>query len=206
MPFVVVLTGGIGCGKSTVASHFSALGVPLIDTDAIAHRLTRAPSAQLDEIARVFGAAALQENGDLNRPWMREQVFADPELRKKLEAILHPAIRQAVEQELSRLAGHPYVLLAVPLYFESSGYHDLAQRVLLVDCLPEQQISRTMQRSGLSRETVAAIMQTQVTHEFRFQHADDVIDNSGEEANLHDKAIKLHALYLGLAKNFNKST
>ncbi len=207
MPFVVVITGGIGCGKSTVAQHFTELGTPLVDTDAIAHRLTRAPSPQLDEIVRIFGPQALLDNGDLNRSWMRQRVFADTRQRKLLEDILHPAIRQAVLNELRELHGQPYVLLAVPLYFESAeGYRSLAQRVLLVDCTPEQQIERTMQRSGLSRQQVEAIMHSQVSREFRLQRADDVIDNSETENKLHDKIIILHQHYLTLANNFKKST
>lgn len=207
LPYIVIITGGIGCGKSTVARQFAELGIPLVDTDAIAHHLTRAPSAQLDEIADVFGPAALLENGDLNRAWMRQRVFSDPHQRKLLEGILHPAIRATAENQLQTLQKSPYVLLAVPLYFESGeGYRSLAQRILLVDCLPEQQIERTMQRSGLERQQIEAIMQSQVSRDFRLQRADDVIDNSGTENELHDKIIILHQHYLTMAKNFNKFT
>lgn len=203
-PLVIVLTGGIGCGKSTVAALFTQLGVPLVDTDQIAHQLTRTPSPLLTLIQQQFGPQALLSDGNLNRTYMRQLIFADTAAKQQYEGLLHPAIHNSVVQQLATIDA-PYVLLAVPLYFETGNYRQLAQRVLVIDCTPEQQVARTMQRSGLSSEEVGAIMRLQTSRRTRLQGADDVIDNSGDGSNLAQTVTALHHQYLKLAQNFNKT-
>lgn len=203
-PLVIVLTGGIGCGKSTVATLFTQLGVPLVDTDQIAHQLTRTPSPLLPVIQQQFGPQALLSDGNLNRAYMRQLIFTDTAARLQYESLLHPAIYNSVVQQLATIDA-PYVLLAVPLYFETGNYRELAQRVLVSDCTPEQQIARTIQRSGLSREEVVTIMRHQASRSARLQGADDIIDNSGDGSNLAEAVQALHDQYSKLAHNFNKT-
>jgi dephospho-CoA kinase len=197
--FVVGLTGGIGSGKSTAAELFVRHGAVLVDTDALSHRLTGPAGAAMPAIAAAFGNRAVQPDGALDRAWMRAQAFGDPAQRARLEAILHPMIRAASDTELARLSG-PYALLAVPLLGGRSGYRERMDRVLVVDCSRERQVDRVMQRSGLSRDQVAAIISAQPTREQRLAMADDVIDNDGEASALAPQVEVLHRQYLRLAQ------
>ncbi|MEQ6292321.1 dephospho-CoA kinase [Vogesella sp. GCM10023246] len=192
---VVGLTGGIGSGKSTVAQLFAENGVPCVDTDVVAHQLTAAGGAALPAIRTAFGDSVLDANGALNRAVMRQRVFADPSERLRLEAILHPLIGAESLRQLA-LAQGPYVLLAVPLLFESPAFHRLVRRSLLVDCPEEMQQQRVMARSGLAAEQVAAIIAAQMPRQQRLQLADDVIHNSGELADLALQVADKHRYYL----------
>lgn len=200
MPLKIGLTGGIGSGKSSVAAIFSKLGAEIIDTDEISHQLTQPGSPVLASIRDQFGDEAFLPDGRLNRARMRELVFSDPEAKRNLEAILHPRIRQEV---INRLAcSHAvYVVIVVPLLLETSGYSELVDRILVVDCDEADQLARTMARSGLGKAEVMAIMSNQLQRKARLAHADDVLDNSNEEHNLHQQAKKLHEKYLALASS-----
>ncbi len=199
---VVGLTGGIGSGKSTVAELFAQHGVPVIDTDQIAHDLTRSEGQAMPLIQAQFGADYVGPEGALNRAFMRRAVFGDAALRRKLEAILHPLIHSRVEEQLKALTV-PYVVVVVPLLVEKGGYADLLDRVLVVDCSSQLQIARTMARSKLSREDVGAILAVQVDRPARLALADDVILNEGGLAELGAKIQALNQKYSSLA---NKKT
>ena len=151
--FRVGVTGGIGSGKSTVADRFVSLGATLIDTDAIAHRLTAPGGAAIAPIRERFGAAMIAADGRLDRAAMRAHVFSHPEARQTLEAILHPMIRSVSRQEVAAAAraGADYALLAIPLLVESGRSRHGIERVLVVDCPEEVQVARVMKRSGLAR-------------------------------------------------------
>ncbi|MCD4499062.1 dephospho-CoA kinase [Chromobacterium vaccinii] len=192
---VVGLTGGIGSGKSAAADRFAELGVPVVDTDSIAHQLTGPGGAAMAAIERAFGPSALAGDGSLDRAAMRARVFADPGERHRLEAILHPAIHA---ESLSRLeaAVGDYAVLVVPLLFESNRYLPLLARTLAVDCREEVQVERVMRRNGLSAEAVRAIMAAQLPREQRLSRADDVIDNSGGLAELRLQVDAKHSYYL----------
>ena len=194
----VGLTGGIGSGKSTVANLFGELGVPVIDTDAIAHQLTVAGSAALDEIRGVFGDAVILPDGRLDRAALRRIVFADTEARHQLETILHPRIRKEVMRQHARVDA-PYVLIAIPLLVEAGGYGDLLDRVLVVDCSEDQQIVRAMARSNLSREAVGAILAAQASRIERLAIADDVIVNTATIEHLREQVVTMNQHYLTLA-------
>jgi len=155
--FVVGLTGGIGSGKSTVSDAFAALGVPVIDTDVIARELTAPGGAALDAVRAAFGETVMQADGTLDRAALRRRVFADTAARHQLEAILHPAIRQRVEQTLAQLDAC-YVLLVIPLLVETGAYRDVVKRTLVVDCPEAIQLARVMARNGLARDEVMAIL------------------------------------------------
>jgi dephospho-CoA kinase len=196
--FVVALTGGIGSGKSTVSDAFAALGVPVIDTDVIARELTAPGGAALNEVREAFGESVMNPDGTLDRAALRQRVFSDVDARRRLESILHPLIRQGVEQALAGLHS-PYALIVVPLLVETGAYRDLLQRILVVDCPEAAQIERVMARSGLAREDVAAILAAQATRAERLAIADDVIANTATPEDLRAMVATLHQRYLALA-------
>ena len=198
MTFVVGLTGGIGSGKSAVAEAFAGLGVDVTDTDQISHRLTQSGAAGHDAIVREFGAQALNAAGEVDRPWLRNTVFADASARARLEGALHPLIRAATLAEVDRWQS-PYGILVVPLLLERGGLTHLVDRVLVVDCPEEAQIARVARRSALAEGEVRAIMATQLQREERLAAADDVLDNSGPVAGIALQVEKLDQRYRRLA-------
>jgi dephospho-CoA kinase len=199
MSLVIGLTGGIGSGKSTVAELFSSLGAAVVDTDAIAHELTRAQGAAMVEIRAAFGETALRADGGLDRAAMRRLVFSDSSIKSRLEAILHPLIRRESEARCLSATNAPYVVLVVPLLLESGAYRQRVDRILVVDCEETVQISRVMARSGFSEEEVRAVMATQVPRAERLAAADDVVFNSEGREKLGAQIAALHQRYLELA-------
>jgi dephospho-CoA kinase len=199
MAYVVGLTGGIGSGKSAAAVEFGRLGATLVDSDAIAHELTRAGGAAMPLVRAQFGNDYVDASGAMDRTSMRALAFRDPAARKKLEALLHPLIRAESERRIVAATG-PYVIDVVPLLVESDAYRRRVARVLVVDCPPEVQMARVRQRSGLSEDEVARIIGAQITREVRLAAADDVIDNSGTLDALHKQVRELHASYLQRAR------
>lgn len=196
--FTVGLTGGIGSGKSTVADLFAELGVPVIDTDVIARQLTVPGGAALEAIRAAFGEDVMLADGMLDRAALRRRVFADVAARRQLEAILHPRIRQTVEQSLATLDA-PYALIVIPLLVETGSYRDVLRRVLVVDCPETLQVARVMARSGLARDEVDAILAAQAGRAERLAAADDVIVNDAPAAALRAKVTALHQRYLACA-------
>lgn len=196
--FIIGLTGGIGSGKSTVADRFARLGVPVIDTDAIARELTAPGGAALALIHEAFGDAVICADGTLDRAALRRLVFADSSARLRLEAILHPRIRHAVEGAIATLHA-PYVLVVIPLLVETGGYRDLLNRVLVVDCPEPMQIERVMARSGLTHDEVVAVIAAQAGRAERLAAADDVIINAGSAEALATEVEALNGRYRALA-------
>ena len=197
MPPVVGLTGGIGSGKSTVADLFSQRGVTVIDTDDIARELTGVQGAALPEIIAAFGAAMVLPQGGLDRSAMRRQVFADVSAKARLEAILHPKIRQESRRRC-QAATSIYVLLAVPLLVETGVWQQEVRRILVVDCDEATQIVRVKARNALSATEVRAIMVTQATRRARLAVADDVILNNDRLEALEPQVQALHQRYVEL--------
>ena len=200
MTFAVGLTGGIGSGKTTVAQLFASHGAGLVDTDEISRQLTAAGQPAVATIAKRFGHAFVAKDGSLDRARMRRLVFGNPSDRKDLEAILHPLIRQESIRQIRDVRG-PYVVVVVPLLLESAGYDGIIERVLVVDCDPETQVRRVMQRSGLARDEVLSIIASQIPREHRLSAADDIIQNDSDIDTLGERVKTLHAKYLGLAAN-----
>jgi dephospho-CoA kinase len=198
---IFILTGGIGCGKTAVAKEFESLGVSVVDADAISHALTGTDGEAMSAIAQAFGNNVLAQNGGLDREAMRTEVFRNPDSRKRLEAILHPLIRQKAQAALARAQG-AYAVYVVPLWLEKYGPkgsdRDLAgihpEAVIVVDCPEALQIERVMARSNLSQSQVQAIMSTQVPRHERLLHANYVISNDGPQELLKDKVADLHSM------------
>jgi dephospho-CoA kinase len=202
--FVVGLTGGIGSGKSAAADCFAARGVAVVDTDAIAHELTAVGGAAMPALLSEFGPEVAAPDGTLDRGRMRRLVFADPAARGRLEAILHPLIRE-LSAARYRDAVSPYVILAVPLLVETGAYRDRCQRIVVVDCPESLQISRVMARNGLSEAEIRAIMAAQASREDRLAVADDVLDNGGDLHHLEIQVADLHRKYLRLSSQIVKA-
>jgi dephospho-CoA kinase len=199
MAFVVGLTGGIGSGKSAAAEEFARLGAAVVDTDAIAHELTRAGGAAVAGVRRVLGDGYVDAAGGMDRAKVRALVFADAAAKARLESLLHPMIRAESERRIAA-ADAPYVVHVVPLLIESPDYRQRVQRVLVVDCLPQVQKERVRQRSGLAEDEIKRIIGAQLPRAARLAAADDVIDNSGSLAALHKQVQALHRRYLQMAR------
>lgn len=205
MPYCIGLTGGIGCGKSSAAEIFRSLGAGIVDTDDIAHALTKPAGAAITLIRAQFGDEYIDESGAMDRAKMRLLVFADPQSKKKLESILHPLIGRQARTMIER-AAEPYLLLVVPLLFETGAYRDIVRRVLVVDCTEDQQVARTMQRSSLSEQAVRAIMANQISRAERIARADDVLHNDGNSSDLREQILPLHNRYLALSRQEPESS
>ena len=199
---IVALTGGIGSGKSTVAGMFVERGVHLIDTDAIAHAISGVGGRAIDVICKTFGNEVLTLDGALDRVQMRARVFRDADARRRLEKIVHPMIRDEVAQALATTAAKnaPYVMLAVPLLFETMGYRGQIQLALVVDCPVRVQTERVMKRAGMPMAEVEGIITTQISRPLRLQLADDVVSNSGDMSSLLPQVLRLHEKYLSMSK------
>ncbi len=200
MAYVVGLTGGIGSGKSEVASAFVGLGADHADADVAAHAVTAPGQPGYRAVVTAFGRKAVATDGTLNRSWLRETVFADPAQRQRLEAALHPLIREALNAAMARWTG-PYGLLSVPLLLEGKTMLPGIARVLVVDCPEELQVERVMARSALSATVVREIMAAQLSRAARIARADDVIDNAGPLAALAPQVARLDAFYRIEARN-----
>ncbi|CAL1239164.1 dephospho-CoA kinase [Candidatus Methylocalor cossyra] len=189
------LTGGIGCGKSTVAALFQALGVPVLDADQIARELVEPGQPALEAIVNHFGPGIVVA-GKLDRARLRQLVFAAPEQRRWLESLLHPLIYAELERRLASLSG-PYCLLVIPLLLES-GRRSFVDRVLVVDCPEPVQRQRVKSRDGMSDAEVDRLLAAQLGREERLRAADDVIENAGAPESLPPQVEQLHRAYLAL--------
>lgn len=189
------LTGGIGCGKSTVARMFAELGAGVVDTDAIAHHLTQVDGAAIPAIRDAFGAGYITTGGALDRKQMRDLIFSDARAKLRLEQLLHPLIREQALAQLRQLQDVPYAIIVVPLLPESPAFRQLVQRILVVDCEPDSQVARVMQRSGLGETEVRNIIARQTPRAERLSLADDVIHNDASLAELAGQVTALHQRY-----------
>lgn len=200
MKNIVGLTGLIGSGKSLAATYFKEQGVTVIDTDAIAHGLTRSNGLAVPMIRQQFGDDFIDGSGALDRKQMRDVIFADDVKRQLLERILHPLIFDEV-LEKTIMAHGLYVIVVVPLLFRAEKYLKLISRSIFVDCDKMTLIKRVIARSSLSAEQVESILEKQVNRSEQIRLADDILDNNGSPADLCTQVVRLHAKYNDLFKN-----
>lgn len=197
----VGLTGGIGCGKSTVTDAFKKKGIVIVDADQIAREVVEPNSPALKEISEIFGSQVIQENGTLDRAALKEQVFSNTEKLNQLEAILHPKIKAAIQQEMTDSEAFvdksPYVIVDIPLLLEKN-YNALFDHIVVVDCLPEQQIERVLQRDNMDLKIIKSIISKQIQRDDRLKHADFVLDNSTTKASLLEQVDLLHHHFIDL--------
>jgi dephospho-CoA kinase len=195
MRLCIGLTGGIGCGKSTVADLFAKHGAGIIDTDAIARRLTQAGGEAIAAIRAAFGDDYITDDGALNRAKMRGLIFSDAAAKQRLELILHPLILEQAKVQLRQLQTKPYIILVVPLLPGSPAFRQLAQRVLVVDCDENTQVARVIGRSRMTEAEVRGIIAQQTPRAERLQLADDVIRNDAGLDSLAEQVSFLHGHY-----------
>ena len=198
-PLRVGLTGGIASGKSTVADMFAELGVPVIDTDVIAREVVEPGQPALEEIRESFGKEVIADDGNLDRAAMRRRVFADDNARRRLEAILHPRIRESTMQQAD-LAGGAYQLIVVPLLAESP-MRQAMDRILVVDCDVDVQVARLLERDAETEDQARRIIGAQASREQRLAIADEVIRNDGPISETRLQVEQLHSHYLQLSAN-----
>jgi dephospho-CoA kinase len=198
VPYVVGMTGGIGSGKSEVANAFAGIGVEIVDTDALAHRLSAPDQAGYAAIVGSFGRGVLTPSGEIDRPALRQLVFANAPLRARLEGLLHPLIRAEAQRQIGGWRG-PYGIVVVPLLIERGGLKEIIDRILVVDCPEDEQVRRVVARSAISPQEVRAIMATQVDRPHRLAAADDILDNSGTKQDIGALVHALDARYRELA-------
>lgn len=194
---VIGLTGGIGCGKSTVAELFAAKGIPVLDADLIARELVEPNQPAFDAIVHQLGAAILRD-GVLDRARLRAIVFSNPEEKRWLEALLHPLVYSEIGRRIATLSA-PYCIVVVPLLLETGQRH-LVDRLLVVDCPEDLQRRRVKLRDGLSDAQIGQIMASQSGRADRLAAADDLLENIDDEATLAERVEQLHRSYLTLGR------
>jgi dephospho-CoA kinase len=192
--YIVGLTGGVGSGKSTAARMFAELGAHVVDVDDVSHALTVKGGSAVAAIAAAFPDVVIDDT--LDRARLRQRVFADAQARKRLEAILHPMIRESAQRALASDAAvnAPYVLLVVPLLFESNAYAALIECAVVVDVPVAAQIERVVTTRGIAQEVAEGIVAAQMSREDRLRRAQFVIDNSGDREALQSQVTRLHGV------------
>jgi dephospho-CoA kinase len=205
MTYVVGLTGGIGCGKSTIEKMFKDLGAGIIDCDVISHELQQPGKAGFVYIRQLFGEAFTGFDGKLDRVRLRNLVFNNKEAKAKLEGLMSPLIYHVVTERIQQMKDlHPYLLVTVPLLLESKTFSNIIDRILVVDCPEHVQIERVMKRNGMSEAEVEKILCTQVPRWTRMVKADDIIRNFDCDPQDHAIVVKeLHELYCLLSSQKN---
>ena len=195
--FIIGLTGGVASGKSEVTRRFEALGVHVADADVIARAVVEPGQPALAAIVARFGAEVLLDDGRLDRRRLREHVFAEPQARRELEAITHPAIRAALRAEC-RAAPGPYAIAAIPLLAEAGGRaaYPWLGRILVVDAPEQLQHARLMRRDGVDAALASQMIAAQAPRQARLAMADEVVVNDGDPAHLDAAVADLHARYL----------
>jgi dephospho-CoA kinase len=195
MSLCVGLTGGIGCGKSTVAELFVHHGACIVDTDAISHQLTQRGGDALPAIRDTFGDIYITPDGTLDRVKMRNLIFSDPNAKQCLEQLLHPMILLQAQSLLRQQLSCPYTILIVPLLPVTPDFLNLVQRVLVVDCSEQNQIERVINRNGMKLSEIRTIIAQQPPRADMLKMADDVIYNNEDMFNLRNQVKILHDQY-----------
>lgn len=198
--YCVGLTGGIASGKSAVAHAFEALGIVVADADIAAREAVAVGSAGLTEVVAAFGDAILDTDGALDRAAMRKRVFGDDTARKRLEAIIHPRVRESLARQCEQAAS-PYAIAAIPLLTEvgARSAYPWLQRILVVDVPVEVQHARLVQRDGIDAALADRMIAAQATREKRLTIADDIIVNDGTLGDLQEHIAALNTHYRRLA-------
>ncbi|MDO4222843.1 MAG: dephospho-CoA kinase [Acinetobacter sp.] len=199
MTFILGLTGGIGSGKTAASQWFEQQGIFVVDSDIVAREIVQQGEIALQEIHQHFGDWVLTEQGELNRPALRQYIFEHPDAKKALEHITHPRIRQRMIAQLAQQTHCPYHILVSPLLFETEQ-HRLVQRTLLIDVDEHLQLQRACARDTQSQAQIQKIIQTQFSRQQKRQLADDIVINDGTLDDLYQQLAVCHQQYLQLAQ------
>lgn len=190
--YIIGLTGGIGSGKSEAAKIFSSLGVKIIDLDKIAHDLTKKNASGYSSIVDHFGDNFLNKNREIDRKKLRKSIFEDKKIKKDIESILHPLILKECQCQIKTVHNALYLILVVPLLFETSTYLKLINESLLIDCSEKTQIERVNIRDGEGSKLTKLILNSQANRNHRITKADKIIINEGSLENLSQKIKQFH--------------
>ena len=198
MMFIIGMTGGIGSGKSEALKIFESLNIKVIDLDNIAKEITDTSHQAIQEIKLVFGDAIFDKGNRLDRKKLREIIFSEKDQKINLEKILHPKILEEVMKRLNVLSHESYVVIDIPLLFETNQYTSLISRSLVIDCKVNDQIERVKKRDGIDTSVIQSIIEHQVGRNYRIERADDVVVNDGSIEKLEESIKALHKKYLNL--------
>jgi dephospho-CoA kinase len=198
MMFIIGMTGGIGSGKSEALKIFESLNIKVIDLDNIAKEITDSSHQAIQEIKLVFGDAIFDKDNRLDRKKLREIIFSEKDQKINLEKILHPKILEEVMRRLNVLSNESYVVIDIPLLFETNQYTSLISRSLVIDCKVDDQIERVKKRDGIDTSVIQSIIEQQVGRNYRIERADDVVVNDGSIEKLEESIKALHKKYLNL--------
>jgi len=196
--FIIGLTGGIGSGKSAAAKILKELGLKVIDLDQITHELMMPSELGYIEIKKEFGEKYIDTKGAIDRRLLREEIFSSFDLKKRIESILHPIIFEECNKQLNLLKHEKYIVLVIPLLFETKNYISLIDEALLIDCDLETQIERVMQRDSISKALANRIIKNQMNRQEKLLLADKVILNDG---NINHFKTQLDSYYKKLLKD-----
>lgn len=196
---IIALTGAIGSGKSTVASMFAELGVPVIDADKISHELTTTNSVIIKHIISHFGKNYSDENNHLNRAKLRQRIFESDEDKRWLEYYLHPKIYDVIREKIQSIRDHSqkivYLIIVIPLLFET-GKPDFVDEVWNIDSREEDQINRILNRDNITTSLAKKMIAQQCSRTERLKLADKIIVNTGDLLQLKTQVLKIHRIYL----------
>ena len=192
------MTGGIGSGKSEALKIFKSLSIKVIDLDNISKEITERSHQAIQEIKLVFGDAIFDKDNQLDRKKLKEIIFSDKNKKINLEKILHPKIYEEVKKRLNALSHESYVVIDIPLLFETNQYTSLISRSLVIDCKENDQIERVKKRDGIDISVIQSIINQQINRSSRIEKADDVVINDGSIEKLEESIKSLHKKYLNL--------
>ena len=198
MMFIIGMTGGIGSGKSEALKIFESLNIKVIDLDNIAKEITDTSHQAIQEIKLVFGDAIFDKDNRLDRKKLKEIIFSEIDQKINLEKILHPKILEEVMKRLNVLSNESYVVIDIPLLFETNQYTSLISRSLVIDSKVNDQIERVKKRDGIDTSVIQSIIEQQVGRNYRIERADDVVVNDGSIEKLEESIKALHKKYLNL--------
>ena len=196
--FIIGLTGGIGSGKSAAATILKGLGLNIIDLDQITHNLMKPSELGYIEIKKEFGEKYIGTKGAIDRKLLREEIFSSLDLKKRIESILHPIIFETCNEQLNKLKHEKYLVLVIPLLFETKNYISLIDESLLIDCDLKTQIERVINRDGVSEQLASRIIKNQMSRDEKVLLADKVILNDG---NINYLKAQLESYYKNLLKD-----
>jgi dephospho-CoA kinase len=196
--FIIGMTGGIGSGKSEALKIFKSLSIKVIDLDNISKGITETSHQAIQEIKLVFGDAIFDKDNQLDRKKLKEIIFSDKNKKINLEKILHPKIYEEVKKRLNALSHESYVVIDIPLLFETNQYTSLISRSLVIDCKENDQIERVKKRDGIDISVIQSIIDQQINRSSRIEKADDVVINDGSIEKLEESIKSLHKKYLNL--------
>ena len=198
--FSVGLTGGIASGKTTISNLFVELGVLVIDTDVISRNLLAPGEQAYRQVCDHFGKQILFDNGEIDRATLRNIIFSSPQQKSWLETMLHPLIFQRSHDAIIENSRASYVLVVVPLLFETN-FQSLVDRILVVDCPADQQIQRLMKRDNIDNNLANSMLAQQLSNAERLTRAHDIINNREDDADLVTQVAAFHQTYSELAES-----